>query len=518
MNAAGGNLPKWSEVFPFVVAIRPGFLGRLNWPVVAPTVFVALMSYYLVTTDQELFGIAGDQVTVDTNIGYYLDLLGAYILYIEFYFIYMLCGKRVSWLPCIGAAALVYVFMQSPLWDVAYGAFDKLGSLFDSSIISGPDTVDHSPFFLRFLGDTFSIGLREELVKALPAIALAVSYLYFNSARSDRFGVTEPLDGILICVAAAAAFSLNETFGQYIYQNNDQIAHFFQVNFPNSSIDLSNLAGLVDAKTNDDTERATLYIASLYVTANAFEVLIFRMFQDLCGHMAWTGIFGYFIGLFVLNPRRNWIALPVGWLIAAALHGFWDSSTSILASVVCALIAVLGLLAVIIKARQISPNRASNFASTTLTPAAAFAQPIPPAPFNPAPIHPVPVQPVQVPPVAAAPLPDPGFAGPPVPPPMLAPFKIDIGPLSIPLSVGTILNTDDIPGLEAPAGGKAAIVETNPKDGNMLGLRNLSLQSWEVEYADGRKIRLAPDKAMLIADAAKIDFGTAQGEILKVAL
>jgi hypothetical protein len=81
------------------------------------------------------------------------------------------------------------------------------------------------------------------------------------------------------------------------------------------------------------------------------------------------------------------------------------------------------------------------------------------------------------------------------------------------------LNTDDIPGLEAAlAGGKAAIVETNPKDGNMLGLRNLSLQSWEVEYADGRKIRLAPDKAMLIADAAKINFGTAQGEILKVAL
>jgi RsiW-degrading membrane proteinase PrsW (M82 family) len=389
--------------------------------------------------------------------------------------------------------------------------------------ISGSDTVDNSPFFLRFLGDTFSIGLREELVKALPAIALAVSYLYFNSARSDRFGVTEPLDGILICVAAAAAFSLSETFSQYIYQNNDQIAHFFQVNFPKSSIDLSNLTGLVDAKTNDDTGRATLYIGSLYVAANAFEVLIFRMFQDLCGHMAWTGIFGYFIGLFALNPRRNWIALPVGWLIAAALHGFWDSSNSILAMVVCALIGVLGLLAVIIKARQISPNRASNFASTTLS-QAGFAQPIPPAPLSAAPIYPVAVQPVaappvQAPPVTAAPIPDTGFAGPPVQPPLLAPFKIDIGPLSIPLSVGTILNTDDIPGLEAAlAGGKAAIVETNPKDGNMLGLRNLSLQSWEVEYADGRKIRLAPDKAMLIADAAKINFGTAQGEILKVAL
>jgi RsiW-degrading membrane proteinase PrsW (M82 family) len=285
MNAAGGNLPKWSEIFPFVVAIRPGFLGRLNWPVVAPTVFVALMSSYLVNTNQYLFGTNGDQVTVTTNIGYYLDLLGAYILYIEFYFIYMLCGKRVSWLPCIAAAAVVYVFLQSPPWDVAYGAFDKLGSLFDPNIISGSDTVDNSPFFLRFLGDTFSIGLREELVKALPAIALAVSYLYFNSARSDRFGVTEPLDGILICVAAAAAFSLSETFSQYIYQNNDQIAHFFQVNFPKSSIDLSNLTGLVDAKTNDDTGRATLYIGSLYVAANAFEVLIFRMFQDLCGHM-----------------------------------------------------------------------------------------------------------------------------------------------------------------------------------------------------------------------------------------
>ena len=53
--------------------------------------------------------------------------------------------------------------------------------------------------------------------------------------------------------------------------------------------------------------------------------MIPRTLGGVAGHMAFSGIFGYFIGLSVRYPRRALTLIPIGYLLAAVLHGFWDS-------------------------------------------------------------------------------------------------------------------------------------------------------------------------------------------------
>ncbi|HEY9642067.1 MAG TPA: PrsW family glutamic-type intramembrane protease, partial [Coleofasciculaceae cyanobacterium] len=86
---------------------------------------------------------------------------------------------------------------------------------------------------------------------------------------------------------------------------------------------------------------------------------------SISGHMAYSGYFGYFIGLSILKPRRRWQILGVGYLTAASLHALWNA-TGLMHPVVLAVIGSLSyafLAAAILKARALSPNRAQNFAT-----------------------------------------------------------------------------------------------------------------------------------------------------------
>jgi RsiW-degrading membrane proteinase PrsW (M82 family) len=174
-------------------------------------------------------------------------------------------------------------------------------------------------------------GLIEELEKMLPVFALI--WLTFSSRRADanKWGVSEPLDAIVYASAAALAFILLETL------------------FGNS---------YVGAALQGAREKGTL-ASQAYLS---FPLAIMRTVKGMAGHIAYSGYFAYFVGLGLMRPRhreRFWIG---GWIGASIIHGLFNASPGSVSSLV-SVTAFFLLLAVILKARQISPARDENFAT-----------------------------------------------------------------------------------------------------------------------------------------------------------
>ena len=84
--------------------------------------------------------------------------------------------------------------------------------------------------------------------------------------------------------------------------------------------------------------------------------MIPRVLGSVAGHMAYSGYFGYFIGLSIMKPSRSWQILTIGYLSSALLHALWNTS----ALVSFWLLAIVGgisyafLVAAILKAHSFS--------------------------------------------------------------------------------------------------------------------------------------------------------------------
>jgi RsiW-degrading membrane proteinase PrsW (M82 family) len=196
-------------------------------------------------------------------------------------------------------------------------------------------------------GDIFGTGLAEEGFKALPLLVLAAMTVGFAvlSPRAgsglraflcsitEHFGLRDPLDGIVLGAASGSGFFIYETLIQYVPQALDN---------PNAE------AGVFDG----------------------FVQLLARGLPQLTAHSAYTGLFGYFIGLAVLRPGMALLLIPLGWLSAAILHGAWDATSDLAHSVAIGVPVhlVIGLLSyallagAIFKARDISPTFAPRCA------------------------------------------------------------------------------------------------------------------------------------------------------------
>jgi RsiW-degrading membrane proteinase PrsW (M82 family) len=181
----------------------------------------------------------------------------------------------------------------------------------------------------------FGAGLMEELLKALPVLGVYLIGRTLPNTWSDRIGVKEPLDGILLGTASAVGFTLLETLGQYVPQITQNIAL-------QSGTEAGQLVGL--------------------------QLLIPRILGLAAGHMAYSGYLGYFIGLAILKPRKGWQILLVGYLTSASLHALWNTIGNIypLLLVLIGIVSYAFLMAAILKARVISPTRSQNFATRFL--------------------------------------------------------------------------------------------------------------------------------------------------------
>ncbi|MDM9383321.1 PrsW family glutamic-type intramembrane protease [Chlorogloeopsis sp. ULAP01] len=258
-------------------------------------------------------------------------IVGSYIAFAAYYFIYQLCGKRKPWWVLLGAALTTIIILLSPLLDLFIFVFrDRL----PGNLPSDQESITFTELLIRYF---FGAGLMEELIKALPIL---IAYAIGKGVRSpwrESIGVWEPLDGILLGTASAVGFTLLETLGQYVPQITQNVAI-------QAGDGAGQLAGL--------------------------QLLIPRILGSVAGHMAYSGYLGYFIGLAVLKPRKSWQILLIGYLTASGLHALWNATGTLngLLLVVVGVLSYAFLMAAILKARALSPTREHNFATRFLGP------------------------------------------------------------------------------------------------------------------------------------------------------
>lgn len=353
-------------------------------------------------------------------------------------------------------AVFVVVFMHSPLWNLIYQPFDviALGNAMETS----------SVFPIRLWSGFAGPGLREELVKGLPAligasILLRPSAFAWMPARlRTLLQVRGPLDGVLMGFAAGCGFLFAETGGQYVHQALQRSVTASQ----------GNLSGAF---------------------GDALMLLLPRVMNGWVGHMAWAGITGYFIGLAVIRPRNAGKLVAIGWVAASALHGLWDSSPPGGEAALVLIGGAGGLLAIacLVKARQVE---ASQFGRSMGT----FGSIVVPPGFTPAS-------------PAAAPAPSAPSATPAMPAaPAAAPagLVLEVAGLRLPLRSGGVL---DLGALLGRGGDLRAEVTQHPTKPGVLGLKNLGGAAWQARLRDGTVQPVEAQRSLRLAAGTSIEFG-----------
>jgi len=286
-------------------------------------------------------------------------------------------------------------------------------------------------------------GLVEETVKALPLAAVLGIGLFLSRRAQRKYGLREPLDGILLAAASATGFAFLETMFVYVPE----------------------YGALISAP---------------------------RLLVNVFSHMAYAGIFGYFIGLAALRHRRALpavLAVLIGFCIANALHDLYDSmryyggSLSILSPIHETLLAIVALIvfgSAIVKARDVSPEREFLWPYGTL------------APYRAPEVEPLPQMPA-----------------------LPGDFWLAIGGKRLSLTETTHLTVRDIPCLSAPgADGIVAEVREHPDDPSLLVLRNLSKNIWEAVLPTGEVRTIEPAGTVRLIAGTRLVFGTQSGAIL----
>jgi RsiW-degrading membrane proteinase PrsW (M82 family) len=265
------------------------------------------------------------------------SIIAIYIAFIINYYINQMCGRARSGLLQALVSVVTFWLLTSWFWDYWYNIFYLVIPAQNLEKSSNPLAV--------IAGDVFGTGLGEEGFKALPLMGLAVLTIAFAflslrtkgklrallSSLTEHFGLREPLDGIVLGAASGSGFFIYETLVQYVPQV------------------------LNDTNAGDRT-------------FDGLVELLGRGLPELTAHSAYSGLFGYFIGLSVLRPGMAVFLIPLGWLLAAVLHGAWDATSDLVDSplisvpvhVVIGVLSYAMLAGAIFKARDISPSFAAR--------------------------------------------------------------------------------------------------------------------------------------------------------------
>jgi RsiW-degrading membrane proteinase PrsW (M82 family) len=441
-------------------------------------------------------------------------VLGAYLSLAFAYLIYRIVGKPKA-LPTIIVIAAVTGLLTN--WSSLFFAFHHLVDFGHQELDMPAGTALPD----RFLNALLTAGLPEELFKALP-VAVCVWLGRTITDRSSplwRFRVVEPIDGIVIGAAAGIGFAFVETIFLYVPM---AILRAIIENQANIAETARTLLGQNGTLTID-----SLAAAVLPQDLNLpLERLVTRLIADLCGHPAYSGILGYYIGLAVLRPNGRVKALLTGLGIAATLHAVWDMDMPDFLRLGLSMLSFFMLAAVVMKAREISPNRDELMASQILDHVSEIrghpgmaATPV--APLGEMPDE-LPTRNVRAAnPQRSFPL---GSAAGSItwtpPRPALASETWDPGPVielggrQMPIRAGEKIYEAQAPGVAAAQDdGVIAEVVPHPQDASVLGLMNRSRQAWDVTTAKGDHRQIEPARSIRLASGTRIRLGDTIAEV-----
>ena len=406
--------------------------------------------------------------------GIFLWIVAVFMALAGVYAVYRIGGKPVS-IPVLGAAALI-----TGLLSYSQKICNVWAWLFGHWFVAAPD-LEHpaASVITRLVQFFFWAGLPEELMKALP-VFLGV-WIWYKAAGSfkQRAGVQEPLDGILIAVASATAFALVETMRVYVPAAMLSVQKASYEVF-NQTIG-PNVVGQENLKHAADAWKELTSVAGFYA---GLATLTTRLISNIAGHVAYSGMFGYYIGLSVMKTKKAPQLLLVGYLLAAVVHAVWDgaANNSVWWNSLMGVVAYALLGSALLKARQISPTREFNFAKTGDSVSSD----------------------VDLPGTADAQTPEVKPAGP----------VLKVGQLALPIREGALIYAGQIAGLAPMAGnGIVAMINRHPSDPSMLGLKNLSKTPWVWERPGKEARTVEPERSLHLVPGSRIRFGQVDGEV-----
>jgi RsiW-degrading membrane proteinase PrsW (M82 family) len=154
----------------------------------------------------------------------------------------------------------------------------------------------------------FTVGIPEELAKALPVLVIALVY-------RRRHGLT-PRDYLFLGAVSGLAFGASE------------VVHYFTVNgvvefYQTVQASVPTITQLIRTGHSTSTSLFAVLIGPVRYFVLDF---VWRFITDPVTHACWSGLTGYFIGL-AATGRHRWITVSwIGLAVAAILHGINDWS------------------------------------------------------------------------------------------------------------------------------------------------------------------------------------------------
>jgi RsiW-degrading membrane proteinase PrsW (M82 family) len=156
----------------------------------------------------------------------------------------------------------------------------------------------------------YSVGLPEELAKAIPVVAVAVIYRLWG-----RHDLT-PRDYLFLGAVSGLVFGASEVVHYFTVNGVDEFYQIVQSAIP--AIERLVMSG--------HSASTSLFVVLIGPVRYFVLDFVWRFLTDPITHACWAGLTGYFIGL-AASGRHKWYT--VGWigLVAAAiLHGLNDWS------------------------------------------------------------------------------------------------------------------------------------------------------------------------------------------------
>jgi RsiW-degrading membrane proteinase PrsW (M82 family) len=183
--------------------------------------------------------------------------------------------------------------------------------------------VDFLP--VRFVGYVLGVGMREELCKALPLIALALV-----SSRMKN-----PLNGLVLGMMSGIGFAISENV-YYVHRVHDAV--------------LSDLLAHVKRTGHIDPADFDAFVVPVYNN-------VVRMMTGPFGHGVYSGIFGYFISLAAAARNRRVPFFLAGLGLSSLVHGVYDTFSSPLLGALIKAFNFFLLMTYILKARGLTSAR-----------------------------------------------------------------------------------------------------------------------------------------------------------------